>query len=109
MGAKSEASKEDTPTFTYTPKDGGDPIIFPPHSTILGEVDGKTYLEFLWEMDEDSLSDADQIFAYLRRSHASQAMKRRVVRLPKDEVVVFFRNWVNDTGNPEPESLPPES
>ena len=52
------------PTFTYIPKDGDDPIVFPAHSLIRGEVGGVTYLEFLWQMDEDDLSDADQIFAY---------------------------------------------
>jgi hypothetical protein len=98
----------DIPVFTYTPKDGGDPILFPAHASIRGEVDGKTYLEFLWEMDEDGLSDADQIFAYLKRSHATAEMKRRVVRLPEDEVAVFFRAWIADEGS-EPPGLPPES
>ena len=97
----------DKETFSYKPKGGGEPIIFPAHSTIRGEVDGKTYLEFLWEMDEYSLSDADQIFAYLRRSGATQEMKRRVVRLPEDEVPQFFRAWVNHDDQPQP-SLPPE-
>jgi hypothetical protein len=101
----------DKPVFTYTPKDGGDPIVFPAHATIRGEVDGKTYLEFLWELDENQLSDADQIFAYLRRSHATQDMKRRVLRLPEDEVAVFFRSWAADesSGNTPPPGLPPES
>lgn len=98
----------DKATFTYTPKDGGEPILFPAHSTIRGEVDGKTYLEFLWEMDENGLSDADQIFAYLRRSHATQEMKRRVLRLPEDEVSVFFREWVSHTDDEAPPGLPPE-
>jgi hypothetical protein len=98
----------DKPTFTYTPKNGGDPIVFPAHSTIRGEVNGVMYLEFLWEMDEGNLSPADQIFAYLRRSGATQEMKRRVVRLPDDEVTVFFRDWINADDEPV-EGLPPES
>ena len=97
----------DKPTFTYTPKDGGDPIIFPAHSTIRGEVNGVKYLEFLWEMDEEKLSPADQIFAYLRRSGASQEMKRRAVRL-EDEVTVFMREWINADDEPQP-APPPES
>lgn len=96
------------PTFTYTPKDGGEQIVFPAHSTIRGEVNGKMYLEFLWEMDENNLSPADQIFAYLRRSGATQEMKRRAVRLPDDEVTVFFREWINADDEPV-EGLPPES
>ena len=97
-------------TFSYTPKDGGDPILFPAHSTIRGEVNGTVYLEFLWEMDEDNLGSADQIFAYLRRSGATKAMKRRVVRLPEDEVTVFFRTWINaDDEKPQAAELPPES
>jgi len=106
---------EGKPTFTYTPKDGGEPIVFPAHSTIRGEVDGKTYLEWLWEMDEAELSRADQIFAYLKRSQATQDEKRKVVRLPEDEVFVFFRAWVNHEDQPQPAeeqpeaSLPPES
>jgi hypothetical protein len=101
----------DKPTFSYIPKDGGEPIVFPAHSTVRGEVNGKTYLEFLWEMDEDQLSSADQIFAYLRRSGATKAMKRQVLRLPEDEVSVFFRAWINnsDDEQPPPPELPPES
>lgn len=100
--------------FSYTPKDGGDPILFPAHSSIRGEVNGVTYLEFLWDMDEEKLSDADQIFAYLRRSGATKEMKRRVVKLPEDEVAVFFRAWINttdddDTSPDEGAGLPPES
>ena len=98
----------DKPTFTYPPKDGGEPIVFPAHSTIRGEVNGVTYLEFLWQMDEDEVSDADQIFAYLRRSGATREMKRRVVRLPEDEVAVFFRSWIQADDEPPP-GLPPES
>lgn len=98
----------DKPTFTYTPKNGGEPIVFPAHSTIRGEVNGKTYLEFLWEMDENDLSSADQIFAYLRRSCATQDMKRAVVRLPEGEVTVFFRDWIYADDEPV-KGLPPES
>lgn len=98
----------DKPTFTYTPKDGGEEIVFPAHSTIRGEVDGVTYLEFLWEMDEADLSDADQIFAYLKRSHATQEMKRRVVRLPEGEVTLFFRAWISGSDDAPPPGLPPE-
>lgn len=99
----------DKPTFSYTPKDGGEPILFPAHTTIRGEVNGVTYLEFLWDMDEDGLSDADQIFAYLRRSGATKDMKRRVVKLPEDEVAVFFRAWINGDDQPPQAVLPPES
>jgi hypothetical protein len=99
----------DKPTFTYTPKDGGEPIVFPAHATIRGEVNGTTYLEFLWEMDENELSSADQIFAYLKRSGATRENKRRVTRLPEDEVAVFFREWINATDDPPPQAgLPPE-
>lgn len=108
---KAEAAEPlygDKPVFTYTPKDGGDPVVFPAHSTIRGEVNGVMYLEFLWEMDENGLSPADQIFAYLKRSGATQEMKRRVVRLPDDEVSVFFRDWINADDEPV-EGLPPES
>jgi hypothetical protein len=59
-------------------------------------------------MDEDALSAADQIFRYLKRSGATQEMKRRVVRLPDDEVTVFFREWINADDEPV-EGLPPES
>lgn len=109
MTQKDEAAPlyGDKPTFTYTPKDGGDPIVFPAHSTIRGEVDGVKYLEFLWEMDEEQLSPADQIFAYLRRSGASQEMKRRAVRL-EDEITVFMREWINADDEPQP-APPPES
>lgn len=96
-------------TFSYTPKDGGEPIEFPEHSIIRGEVDGKTYLEFLWEIDEDDISYADQIFRYLKRSGASKEMKRRVVRLPEDEVGMFFKAWVNHEDDPQEATLPPES
>lgn len=114
MTAKSEAAQPeplygDKPVFSYTPKDGGAPILFPAHSTIRGEVNGTTYLEFLWEMDENELSSADQIFAYLRRSGATKAMKRLVVRLPEDEVSVFFREWINGDHQPPKAGLPPES
>lgn len=96
-------------TFSYTPKDGGDPIEFPAHKTIRGEVGGKTYLEFLWEIDEDDISYADQIFRYLKRSGASKDAKRQVVRLPEDEVGLFFRAWVNHEDEEPEASLPPES
>jgi hypothetical protein len=102
----------DKPTFSYTPKDGGDPIVFPAHSTTLGEVEGKTYLEFLWEMDEYSLGVTDQIFAYLRRSGATPEMKRRVTRLPRtpeDEVREFFQHWINESSDIPQTGLPPES
>lgn len=95
-------------TFSYTPKDGGEPIVFPEHATIRGDVGGVTYLEFLWEIDEDEISYANQIFRYLKRSGASKEMKRRVVRLPEDEVGEFFRAWVNHEDQDEP-ALPPES
>lgn len=95
-------------TFSYTPKDGGEPIVFPAHSTIRGEVDGKAYLEWLWDMDEAELPYSKQIFWYLKRSGASEEMKRRVVRLPEDEVEMFFSAWVNHEDQPEA-SLPPES
>jgi hypothetical protein len=60
-------------------------------------------------MDEFELSDADQIFAYLRRSGATRDMKRRVVRLPEGEVSLFFRSWVAHDDQPAQASLPPES
>ena len=101
----------DAPTFSYTPKDGGDPIVFPAHSTIRQrEIGGETYFEMLWRFDEDQLSNADQIFAYLRRSGATREMKRRVVRLPEDEIAVFFNEWMRATDEPAAgASLPPES
>jgi hypothetical protein len=98
----------DKPTFTYTPKDGGELIIFPAHSTIRGEVDGVTYFEMLWEFDEFEVSSADQILTYLRRSGATQQMKRRVVRLPEEEMALFFRAWVRHDDQPLDASLPPE-
>ena len=110
MGKAADTDKPlygDKPTFSYTPKDGGDPIVFPAHSTIRGEVDGVKYLEFLWEMDEADLSPADQIFAYLKRSGATQDMKRRAVRL-EDEITDFMRAWINQDDQPQ-ESPPPES
>jgi hypothetical protein len=97
------------PTFTFTPKEG-EPIVFPAHSTVRGEVDGKTLREFFWEMDEENLSYDYQVFRYLKRSGATPEMKRRVVRLDDDELRTFFRDWLNaeDDADEEP-LLPPES
>jgi hypothetical protein len=97
------------PTFTYTPKDGGEPIIFPAHSTIRGEVDGQTLREFFWELDEAELSYDYQVFAYLKRSKATQEMKRRVVRLSDDELRIFLREWVNAEDDEQEPVIPPES
>lgn len=97
----------DKPTFTYTPKDGGDNIVFPAHSTCRGEVGGKTYFEMLWEWDEEGKSNADQIFDLLRRSGATKDMKRRAVRLPEDEITVFLRAWMDADDEPLTTVTPP--
>lgn len=107
--AQDEPLYGDKPTFSYTPRDGGEPIVFPSHSTIRGEVDGRTYLEFIWDMGEARLTEVDQIFAYLRRSGAMEEMKRRVLRLPTNEITPFFRAWVSEGGPLDLGSLPPES
>lgn len=96
----------DKPTFTYKPKDG-EPIIFPAHSTIRGEVNGLTLREFLWELDEANLSYDYQAFQYLKRSGATEDMKRRVVRLDDAELRDFFNKWIS-AEDQEP-VLPPES
>lgn len=96
----------DKPVFTYTPKNGGDPIVFPAHSTIRGEVNGKTYFEMLWEWDEEGTSNADQIFELLRRSGATKDMKRRVAALqPESEITIFLRAWMD--ADDEPTAAPP--
>jgi hypothetical protein len=96
----------DAPTFTYT-ADDGEIIIFPAHSTIRGLVDSKSYLEMMWEIHRDQLSDADQIFLYLDRSGATEEMQRRLVHR-EAEVNKFFRQWINADDEP-PTGLPPES
>lgn len=97
----------DKPVFTYTPKDGGDPIVFPAHSTIRGEVDGKTYFEMLWEWDEYNRSNSKQILELVRRSHATVDMKRRMSRLPEDEIEIFIRAWIDDDDEPVTKAAPP--
>jgi hypothetical protein len=101
----------DKPTFTYQPKDGGDPIVFPAHSTIRGKVDGVSYLNFLRRMDKRKLSPADQMFTYLDRSGCTDEMEWSLLDLPEDEVTIFFREWINDSDDDEPAAaeLPPES
>lgn len=100
---------DEKPTFTYTPKGGGEPIVFPAHSTIrTGEIDGKTYFEMLWEFDEFETPYSKQVFAFMRRSGATQEMKRRVARLPEDEIGEFLGAWIRDDSEPLP-SPPPES
>lgn len=111
MTKKADESKlyGDTPIFTYTPKDGGDPIIFPAHSTIReGEVEGKTYFEMLWEFDEFDMPYSKQVFAFLKRSGATLEMRRRVARLPEDEIGSFLSAWIQHDDQPLP-SPPPES
>lgn len=99
-----------TYTYTYTPKDGGNPIILPAHSTIRGEVDGKTLREFLWEMYEAGTSYDFQVFRYMDRAGATSEMKRRVVRLPDDELRQFIAGWVNAEDDEDGEPvIPPES
>jgi hypothetical protein len=99
----------DKPTFTYTPKDGGDPIIFPAHSTIRGRVNGQTYMQFLRMIDKRKLNAADQIFVYLDRSGCTEEMENRLLGLDnEDEIAIFFREWVNADDEPV-EGLPPES
>lgn len=95
----------DKPTFTYKTKDGGEPIIFPAHSTIRGEVDGITLREFLWEIYEAELSYNFQVFRYLDRSGATEDMKRRVVRLSDDDLKEFIQDWVN-AEDEDPVELP---
>jgi hypothetical protein len=99
----------DKPTFTYTPKDGGDPIVFPAHSTIRGKVNGQTYLQFLRKIDKDNLNNADQMFAYLDRSGCTEEMEDRLLGLEdEDEVMKFFGAWVRADDEPAV-GLPPES
>lgn len=106
---KAEQLYGDKPTFTYKPKGGGDPIVFPAHSTIRGRVNGETYLQFLRKMDKQKLSNADQMFAYLDRSDATEEMEDRLLGLDDEaEVMDFFRAWVNHDDQPQQE-LPPES
>lgn len=91
--------------FQYIPE-GQEPIVFPDASTISGEVEGKTLLEFLWEMDDRDYSETQQLFAWLKRSGATDEMKRRVLRLG-DELPAFFDSWLS--GLSHPTSLSPES
>jgi hypothetical protein len=102
-------TEEDKPTFTFKPKDGSDPIIVPAHSTIRGEVDGVTLREFLWELDEARLSYDYQAFQYLKRSGASEEMKRRVVRLSDEEIREFFNEWITAEDDEQEPVLPPQS
>ena len=99
----------DTPVFTYTPKDGGDPIVWPAGSTIMGEVDGKTFFEMLWEFDEDETGDMAQVLAFVKRSGATREMKRRFARLPVDERTLFLREWLASDGGVEAGGVPGES
>lgn len=97
------------PTFTYKPKDGGEPIVFPAHSTITGEVDGLTMREFLWELDKARWDYNHQAFRYLERSGATEEMKRRVVRLSDEEIRTFFSEWISSEDDEQEPVLPPPS
>lgn len=95
-------------TFSFDPEGDDDPIVVPASSVLWEDVDGKTPLEFLWEIRK--LNEAYQSFEFMDRAKIADDVQRRIVRLTQKERRRFFDAWFADVNAPDVNSgLPPES
>lgn len=93
-------------TFTYIPKDGGEPIVFPDSEVLWEEVDGVKPIKFLYRLRK--LNEPYQTFAFLDRANVDQDVAERVLDLDVEERKEFFKQWFDGGESPEA-GLPPES
>jgi hypothetical protein len=95
-------------SFSYTPKDGGESIVFPDANVLWEEVDGVKPVVFLWRLRK--MQEPYQTFAFMERAKVDDDMAERALDLDADERQEMFRQWFKGVTTPEPESdLPPES
>lgn len=94
--------------FQYTPKDGGEPIVFPHADVLWDEVDGVKPTVFLWRLRK--MQEPYQTFAFLERAKVDDDQAERALNLDVEERQQMFREWFASITTPEPDSdLPPES
>jgi len=88
-------------TYTFTPADGGEPIVFP-HIT---EVQADAY--FFWKIYE--LNEMFQAFEWMNKAGVPRAVQERVMRLPDAEKSEFFSGWFGAVIAPQGVAPPGES
>ncbi len=94
--------------FSYTPKDGGEPIEFPDADVLWEDVDGVKPTVFLWRLRK--MQEPYQTFAFMERAKVDDDMAERALDLDVEERQLMFREWFQSITTPELESdLPPES
>jgi hypothetical protein len=94
--------------FSYTPKDGGEPIVFPAADVLWEDVDDVKPVVFLWRLRK--MQEPYQTFAFMERAKVDDDMAERALQLDVEERQLMFREWFQAITTPEPESdLPPES
>jgi hypothetical protein len=97
------------PTFSYQPKDGSEPIVFPKSSVLWEESDGVTPFKFLWKIRK--MNQWYQSYEFMDRAKVPDEIQERVVDLSDAERRQFFDAWFSDLNEPPDDTtagLPPE-
>jgi hypothetical protein len=80
----------DVPVFTWKPKDGSAPIVFPKATTVIKKGEAFGFMYDLHEMAGDLVAQ----FAYMAgRAGVPPDVRRRAAHLPDDEVVELVSAW----------------
>lgn len=85
--------KEEAPTFTFTPKDGGDPITVASVKVAIPE--GKQRW-FFWKLRK--LQGLEQPIFWLDQAGIPDHLQEKIMLLPDQEWARFYEEWMRDGG-----------
>lgn len=90
----SEVTPEpEAPVFSWDPKGGGDPIVFPKAVTVFSK--GKTF-KFFYKLHKLKGNQYEQIIYMMEAAGVPDAMQERVVDLPDDEALELIDAWTQE-------------
>lgn len=95
MEGSGETPEPETPepeTFTWTPKDGSDPIVLPHAATAIPK--GK-YLRFLYQMNKRRDNFVDQVTYAMGAAGVTEALQDRVFDLDDEEITELVSAWTD--------------
>lgn len=78
--------------YSFTPISGGEPIVFPPLSSV--DIDAK----FLWQIY--SLNELYQSFEWMNRAKVDRVTQERVMDLSPVERASFWKGWFESATSP---------